>query len=349
MNGKRIRVLLVDDSSIALNILSRLLAQDPDIEVVGQARDGIEALKLIPLVKPTIICTDYYMPKMNGLELTQQVMQKYPMPILVVSSILNVKASKEVFLLLQAGALDCIQKPSTSFINDAMAKAFIDKIRLLSGVYAIRKENNKAPFLPSPLPKRHSSQSYQIVTIGSSTGGPTALATIFKALPKDFFLPIVCVQHISRGFLEGFAEWLRTQCQLEIMIVKSEEPLKASHIYLPAEGSHLVVENGKILKTSYIPPVDGHRPSINVTMESVALNFGESAIGILLTGMGKDGARGMKAIAQAGGLTIAQDEASCAVFGMPHEAIMEGAASLILDPDSIALFLKEKIQGKKTL
>lgn len=341
-----IKVLLVDDSSVALNILSRLLAQDPDIQVVGQAQNGLEALKLIPLVKPTIICTDYFMPKMNGLELTKNVMQMYPMPILVMSSILDVNASKEVFFLLQAGALDCIQKPTT-LANDALAKAFIDKIRLLSGIYAKGNLSCQPSALPSQLSKIRLSADYQIIAIGSSTGGPTALATIFKVLPKNFPLPIICVQHISKGFLEGFAEWLRTQCPLNIKIIKKEEQMQAGHIYLPAEGTHLIADRDKSLRVSYAPPIDGHRPSINVTMETVALHYGRESLGILLTGMGKDGAHGLKAISQAGGLTIAQSEESCAVFGMPQEAISMGAASFVMDPSTIALFLKENLQASK--
>lgn len=346
MNSAPIKVLLVDDSPIALNIMSRIIAQDPDIQVVGKAQNGLEALKLIPLVNPTIICTDYFMPKMNGLELTKSVMEMYPMPILVMSSILDKKSSKEVFPLLQAGALDCIQKPTTMG-SDVLAKAFIDKIRLLSGVYAMGKVGWQFPALPTQLSNIHLESSYQIIVIGSSTGGPTALATIFKALPQDFSLPIVCIQHISKGFLEGFAEWLKTQCLLNIKIIKSEEQMQAGYIYLPAEGTHLIIDKDKFLRASYAPPLDGQRPSINVTMEAAALHYGRVSIGILLTGMGKDGANGLKAISQAGGVTIAQSEDSCAVFGMPQEAINLGAASLVMDPSAIASFLKENVKASK--
>jgi two-component system chemotaxis response regulator CheB len=279
------------------------------------------------------------MPKMNGLELTKSVMHMYPMPILVVSSILDVKSSKEVFSLLQVGALDCIQKPTT-LANDALGKALIDKIRLLSGVYGMGKMSWQSSIFPSQLPKLHMAASYQIIVLGSSTGGPSVLSTIFKDLPKNFPVPIVCVQHISKGFLEGFAEWLKTQCSLNIKIVKSEEQIQAGYIYLPAEGTHLIVDKDKNLRASYAPPIDGHRPSINVTMETVALHYKRASIGILLTGMGKDGARGLKAISLAGGLTIAQNEDSCAVFGMPQEAISMGAASLIMDPSAIGHVLK---------
>jgi two-component system, chemotaxis family, protein-glutamate methylesterase/glutaminase len=346
MNSLPIRVLLVDDSPLALNILSRLLTQDPDIQVVGKAQNGLEALHLIPLVKPTIICTDYFMPKMDGLELTKQVMQTSPMPILVVSSILDVKNSKEVFWVLQAGALDCIQKP-TSFDNDATAKALVEKIRVLSRVYVMGKGSKQSAIPSFIVPKVQLTRSYQAIAIGASTGGPVTLAAILKDLPPQFPIPILCVQHISNGFLEGFAEWLKSQCRFNIKIIKDEEQMKPGHIYLPMEGTHLVVDHEKHLRISYAPPIGGHRPSINVTMESVALHFGKEAIGILLTGMGDDGAKGMKAISSAGGLTIAQSEASCAVFGMPQAAINIGAASLVMDPTAISAFLKEILKTKK--
>lgn len=339
MNTAPIRVLLVDDSMLALNVMSRLLAQAPGIQVVGKAQNGIEALNLIPFVKPTIICTDYLMPQMDGLELTKRVMLAFPMPILVVSSFLDIKSSKEVFSLLDAGAIDCIQKPN-AFSNSIDNKAFIDKIRIISKVFIFNKGQKSPDFLHTTLPKNHKiHSSYEVIIIGASTGGPKALGTILPALPKHFPIPILCVQHISKGFLEGFVAWLKSQCQLNVKIIKDEEKIEQGHIYLPKEGTHLIIDKEKQLKISFSPPIRGHRPSINVTMESAAKQFGKEVIGILLTGMGDDGAQGMKTISATGGLTIVQNQASCAVFGMPKAALEIGAVNLVMDPPTIASFL----------
>lgn len=336
-NSSPIRVLLVEDSSVALELISRILSTDPRIEIVGTARNGVEALHLIPLVKPTIICTDYFMPQMDGLELTKIVMQECPIPILVISSILNVNNSKETFSILEAGALDCIEKPSS--VQGPLSKSFLEKIHILSGVFVAQKKQSKT--VPKQIFSEVVKQNYKVIVIGSSTGGPSVLSTILKTLPAEFAIPILCIQHMSKGFLNGFVEWLKSQCHLNVTILSDEEKMKRKHIYVPAEGTHLVIDDRMQLKCLFAPPTVEFHTAINTTMESVAHCFGKEAIAILLTGMGEDGALGMKAIKESGGITIAQNEASCPVFGMPKAAIDMGAAEFVMDPSEISLFLKK--------
>jgi two-component system, chemotaxis family, protein-glutamate methylesterase/glutaminase len=339
-----IRVLLVEDSRIALVILKRILDSSPQIEVVGEARSGLEALTLIPKVEPDVICTDLHMPEMDGLEFTFQVMALYPRPILVISVSVQEEDAKRVFQLLEAGAVDIFPKPTAGLAaNDELFKQeLINKIKILSGVKVFRKKR-KSPSQVNNLEADDFSdfayKSYikpKIVVIGASTGGPQALQEIFTQLPADFPVPVICVQHICFGFLQGLIDWLATHCQLTIQIAQLGDMPKPGKIYFPDEQLHLELDAWGRFIYSDLPPVAGHRPSVTVSFESVAKFYGNATVGILLSGMGRDGADGMQAIAQAGGFTIAQDEATSVVFGMPKEAINLGAAKQILPIEAIA-------------
>jgi two-component system chemotaxis response regulator CheB len=341
-----VSVLLVDDSLIALTILARMLSTSPDIQVVGKARSGREALELIPRLQPAVICTDLHMPDMDGLELTQEIMDRFPRPILVVSAAVQSEDAHNVFRLLEAGAVDVLPKPRSGLAADEpdVAQELIRKIKIISGVVALTRRQKIAPSSaqlqagPSspPLPPRP-----RIVAVGASTGGPQALRTILAQLPADFPAAILCVQHISEGFLAGLVDWLATQCSLSVKIVQSgEEPLPGT-IYFPQEGTHLEIDKTGRLVCSHKAPVDGHRPSVTATFKSVADYCGDAAIGVLLTGMGSDGAQGMQEIFAAGGITIAQNEETSVVFGMPKQAIARGAVKYVLPVHKIAFMLPE--------
>jgi two-component system chemotaxis response regulator CheB len=346
-----IRVLLVEDSQVTLVILRRILNSSPQIEVVGEARTGIEALELIPTVQPDVICTDLHMPKMDGLEFTSEVMTLYPRPILVISSWVQEEDSPHVFQLLEAGALDIFPKPSAGLtIEDKLLnQELIHKIHILSGVKVFKKKRKS----PSPGKRfdTFSSQSYvkpEIIVIGASTGGPQALNEFFAQLPSNFPVPVICIQHICSGFLQGFMDWLSSNCRLPIQMAKPGDKPKPGRIYFPPEQQHLKLDARGRFSCSDAPPLDGHRPSITVTFKSVAKFYGRATLGILLTGMGRDGAEGLQYIAQTGGLTIAQDEASSIIFGMPKEAIDLGAAKLILPIHEIAPKLLEILQKQSS-
>lgn len=334
-----IRVLLVDDSPMALHILQRLLSLSPDIQVAGTAADGVEALELLPALNPDVICTDLHMSGMDGLELTRAVMNRYPRPILVVSVSVE-PDSPNVFRLLEAGAVDVYPKPRAILDADheKLARELAKKIRILAGVHVHRRVET-APRAPPPLPPPFSLSPpapVRMVAIAASTGGPQAFREILSHLPPAFPAPVVCVQHIGGDFLTGMLTWLAEVCPLSVRKAAQGEIPQAGTVYFAPEDAHLEFDERGRFALSDAPPCDGHRPSATVTLRAAARRFASGAVGVLLTGMGRDGAEGMADIAAAGGITIAQDEASSVVYGMPREAVALGAAQQVLPLEQIA-------------
>lgn len=355
-NGTKISVLLVDDSPVVLSILKRMLLTAPDIEVVGTARNGVEALELIPKLEPAVVCTDLHMPKMDGLELTREIMAQFPKPILVISvSVSREEDAQTVFRLLEAGAIDVFLKPrgGSEAEYHQLTNGLISKIRILSGVYVFRKRGaaTAAPVPQAPVAtpaKIEVPQFFRIrvVAIGASTGGPIAIQQIVTHFRAGFPVPIICVQHISQGFLQGLVEWLDGQCSLRVKIAESGEKPKPGYIYFPAEDRHLEVDaNGCFIFKSQTTYQTNHCPSVNVTFDSIARYYGRSAVGVLLTGMGNDGATGLLNISQAKGITIAQDEKSSIVFGMPKSAIDINAAQHVISLNEIAPTLQKIVSN----
>lgn len=354
MSESPIKVLLVEDSPVALNILQKLLQSSPDIIVVGTATNGQEALAMIPQLQPQVICTDLYMKKMDGLEFTKQVMTKYPRPILVISNGVGERDADNVFQILQSGAVDVFPKPTTGLPSDyeKLRTKLIAKLKLIAGVKVFTKRSllTKSPAQPLSVTKKsptpitcNHTQKIEAIAIGASTGGPQALQQMLAVLPADLAVPVFCTQHISTGFLQGLVDWLAGRCQIAVKIAKVGEYPVPGIVYFAPEGYHLELNSwGKFIYGDR-ERVDGHRPSITVNFQSVARFYGDRAVGILLTGMGRDGARGMQAIGQAGGITIAQDEKSCIVFGMPKEAIALNAAKYVLPLPEIMPFLLNKV------
>ncbi len=333
-----IRVLLVDDSPIALHILQCLLSHSPEIEVAGTAANGREALDLLPALNPDVICTDLHMPVMDGLEFTREVMDKYPRPILVVSVSVE-PGSPNVFRLLEAGAVDVYAKPRAILDADQekLARELASKIRILAGVHVFRRNGAALRAAPPQLPiPPQPRAAARIVAIGASTGGPQALRMILSGLPAGFSVPVLCVQHIAHGFLSELVAWLAETSPLPVRKAAQGEVPQAGVVYFAPDNAHLELDNGGRLNLTQAPPCDGHRPSVTATMRAVARQFGSAAVGVLLTGMGRDGAEGMAAIAAAGGVTIAQDKASSVVYGMPREAVALGAAQQVLSLEQIA-------------
>lgn len=356
MSLSPIRVFLVEDSPVSLVILKRMLTSTPDIQVVGTARNGIEALELIPEAQPTVICTDFYMPGMDGLEFTKQIMAKYPRPILVISASVQPDNTQNIFQLLEAGAVDVFPKPGAGLAADyeLVKEELISKIKVLSGVTVFTKYRPSTarpmPAEVSPLRLTNtvvSASSKRVLAIGASTGGPQALHSILAQLPANLPFPVLCVQHISEGFLQGLVNWLNAECRLPVKIAQAGEVPISGTVYFAPERAHLELDR----QGKFICPdsalVDGHRPSVTVTFQSVAKFYGKAAIAVLLTGMGRDGAEGMRAIAEAGGITIAQDEKSSVVFGMPKEAIALGVVQHVLPANDIANFVTNKLLPKK--
>jgi len=344
-----IGVFLVEDSPIALQVLTKIISDAPDMKIVGTADNGRDALLAIPQVNPDIICTDLYMKGMDGLELIQQIMTRFPKPILVISVAVGADNPENVFQLLQAGAIDVLPKPTTGLASDYNKRELLDKIRVLAGVKVFTR-SSRSFRRNSPVPIQTLSRNeslispdaqIKLVAIGTSTGGPQAVFKILRVLPKDFPVPILCTQHISAGFLDGLVSWMNQECQLTVKIAEHGEILQGGVVYYAPDGFNLEVNRQQRVNLS--PPCAGeiHCPSVNVMFRSVALHNGSGSLGVLLTGMGEDGAQGMLAIAQAGGITIVQDEASCAVFGMPKAAIDLGAVQHIVEIDKIGHFIAQ--------
>jgi two-component system chemotaxis response regulator CheB len=353
-----IRVLIAEDSPVVQVILRRMLATYPDIELVGMASTGKEALAMMSQARPDVVCTDFHMPEMNGLELTQEIMATMPRPILVLSASVQAEDTQNVFRVLNAGAVDVLPKPIDGGANNwnDLQQELITKIRVLSGVavFTHRRQlmgQSRRPrgTAPSALPSLSTiapevrQRHYELVAIGASTGGPQALQGILRQIPGNFPVPVVCVQHISRGFLTGLVNWLNAECAVSVQIAQVGMRAEAGVVYFPPEDQHLTFSRRGVFASAPLPPFSGHRPSVTVTFESVAAVYGRHCVGILLTGMGKDGAVGMQSIAQAGGVTIAQDEATSVVFGMPKEAIALGAAQYILPLGEIAPVLLKRL------
>ncbi|MGI0479906.1 chemotaxis-specific protein-glutamate methyltransferase CheB [Geminocystis sp. CENA526] len=341
-----IKVLLVEDSPVATLLLQKIINSSPDIQVVGCAKTGIEGLELVKKMNPDVICTDLHMPKMNGLEFVQQVMANFPKPILVISASVQEEDTKHIFEVLNAGAVDIFPKPRSGQTSDydAISQPLLGKIRLLSGIKVFRrKAPSSLPSISSTSSKFSSStvsisnsNKIEVIAIGTSTGGPQVLLEVLGNIPANFSVPIVCVQHISVGFLGGLIDWLNNNCQLKVKVAMTGEKPQGGYIYFPPEKHHLEFDrNGRFFCFTGLP-VDGHCPSVTVTFNSCANIFGKNAIGILLTGMGRDGAQGLLSMFQKGAYTIAQDEASSIVFGMPGEAVRLGAAKKVLPSSSIA-------------
>ncbi|MBF0421757.1 MAG: chemotaxis-specific protein-glutamate methyltransferase CheB [Magnetococcales bacterium] len=337
-----IRVVLVDDSPVALKILQDIVEADGDIVVAGSAADGLIGWQKIREIRPDVVCTDYHMPNMNGLALVQAVMSQHPLPILVISVSVAEEADNELVMsVLQAGALDILAKPpgGPSSRNERWGRQLRQKIRVLSGSQPM-KLIQYSPYtgLKMEEPPGKKSPSGGVIVIGASTGGPQALTRILKALPEDFSCPVVVVQHIGASFLPGLVTWLGKGIALPVIHARAGDRLRPGTIYFPPATANLsVTEAGQFFFHPHDPGQDGvNLFSIDLTCTSLAHCFQASVLGILLTGMGSDGARGLLEIRRRGGATIAQDEASSVIFGMPRQAIELGAARAVLPLNDMA-------------
>jgi two-component system chemotaxis response regulator CheB len=337
INGP-IRVLVVDDSALVRQILGRLLEVDPAVRVIGYAADGKEAVEKTFQLRPDLITMDIRMPGMDGLEATEKIMAYRPTPILIVTSARDRRGVQVTMETLAAGALEVVEKP-TILPDDsweALGAPLVEKVKLLAGVKVITHLRGRSRLLTGRARPDERERPQRVVGIGVSTGGPGVLAMILGALPADFPLALLIVQHISEGFVAGLVEWLSRQVRLPIRLAREGDQVRPGLALMAPEGVHLIVERGGRAHLGRALPVGGHRPSADVLLHSLADVYGEAAVGVLLTGMGRDGAEGLRAVLSAGGYTIVQDEESCAVFGMPKAAIEIGAAQDILSPVGIA-------------
>jgi two-component system, chemotaxis family, protein-glutamate methylesterase/glutaminase len=341
------KVLLVEDSLIAIELLQRLLKHSAEVEIVGTARNGKEALDLIPTTNPDVICTDLHMAPIDGLELTREVMANFPRPILVISNSVQEDDTKNIFSLLQAGAVDIFPKPTSGDYKEYehVKSRLLAKIKMLAQV-SVKVRSGGTVLNPiGSTPNIHDTGTLRAISIGASTGGPQAIHKIITALPQNLPVPIICAQHIGDGFLTGLISWLNEDSQLTVKIAQVGETPAPRTVYFAPEKAHLEFDpQGKFIYSNFTAST-GTCPSIDTLFRSIAKVYGRASASILLTGMGTDGIIGMQAIAAAGGTTIAQDEQSCLVFGMAKQAIASGCVQHTLGIQEIAPFLINKIAG----
>ena len=334
----RIRVLVVEDSLTVRKRLVEVLAGDPELDVVGEAEDGKQAIELCQQLRPDVVTLDMMLPVMTGLAATEFIMAYCPTPILIVSASTNRGELFRTYEALAAGAVDVFEKPSGIELDDGWARTLVAAVKLVSRIKVITHPRGRLSGLRRPASRPEASSSCRALAVGASTGGPAALVEILKAMPPDYPLPILLVIHIASAFAAGFAEWLDGQSPLRVRYAQNGEPLPRmgdGRVLMAVPDQHMVLRHGRLWLTDD-PERHSCRPSVDLLFESVALELGRQAAACLLTGMGKDGAAGLLAIRRAGGTTLAQDEATSVVFGMPREAIRLGAATHVLPLDQIA-------------
>jgi len=337
---KRIRVLIVEDTRVVAEFLTALLRSDPRIDVVGVAIDGEAAIEATNRLNPDVITMDINMPKMNGFEATRRIMEGRPAPIVIVCGGLSANEVAINFHALEAGALAVVARPSGvgAIDHDSSTRELIDTVKLMSEVRVVRRwPKNKVPALTTPaveIPR--SANGIDVIAIGASTGGPAALQTILAGLPKDFSFPILIVQHMTSGFVQGFVDWLARASGFPVQVANEGDVLEPGHAYVAPDNFHMGVgRDNRVLLTRHFKN-DHLRPSVAYLFESVERVFGSRVVGVLLTGMGRDGVDELKRLKDAGAITVAQDAVSSVVHGMPGEAISIGAAQHVLSPQAIA-------------
>ncbi len=325
-NKSRTRVLIVDDSAFMRVALSRMVASDPDLSVVGTAGSGIEALAKITSLDPDVITLDMQMPSLDGLETLRNIMAQFPRPVIMVSST-TLKGAEITFNALEAGAFDYVPKQMSSTSLDIVhiREELISKIKSAAESRPSRDQIvllRKPPRAVNPNTRKVPSSLPAIVALGISTGGPKALREILPLLPGDLPVPILVVQHMPVGFTAPFAERLNNLCALSVREAAHGEIVHPGVLYIAPAQAQMTIErptkSETVICLSGKPENQVHVPSVDVMMQSVATTFGPNSLGVIMTGMGSDGAQGMNAIHRAGGFTVGQDEASCAVYGMPR-------------------------------
>lgn len=345
---KEIKVLIVDDSALVRNTYKVLLESDPEIKVTGTASDPYIAVQKIQKEKPDVITLDIEMPRMDGLTFLKKIMSQAPMPVLIISN-QTVHGADVAVKALEAGAADVMAKPGMATSDEIMESriTLIDKIKSVYQAKNVRREN-KTKSIVQPMLKRPvrnvAWNSQSIIAIGASTGGTEAIKEILGNLPLDT-PPVVIVQHMPEKFTTSFAKRLNEICIIGVKEGEDSDILLPGHAYVAPGGLHMTIkrfQNTYRLKIFNGELINRHRPSVNVLFNSVAEVAGKHAIGVLLTGMGDDGATGLLAMHQKGAFTIAQDEATCAVFGMPMKAIAAGGVSKVLPLQDIGLELSQK-------
>ena len=329
----KIRTLIADDSATFRAVLRSVLEGAADIEVVGEAADGASAVRLVRALRPDVLTLDVQMPGLDGLGALEEIMRVAPTPVVVLSAAAGASGALS-FRALELGALEVLPKPRGGAAGlEKGAEEIRNAIRVVAGVKVLtrRRQRGAAATAPAGLARGHRPAA---VGIAASTGGPAALARILSALPPAYPLPMLVVQHMARGFQDAFVAWLASVSTRRVKMAEDREVIAAGTVYVGPDGRHLEIVGGRV-HLGDGPPVDGFRPSATILFASLARDLGGRAAGLVLTGMGRDGAEGLRRLRQAGGWAAAQGPATSAVYGMPREALECGAAQLSLELDEI--------------
>jgi two-component system chemotaxis response regulator CheB len=332
-----IRVLVVDDSAFMRKMVTEILMRDAGISVVGQARDGADALVKLETLKPDVITLDIEMPVMDGISALTEILKRRPTPVLMLSSLTQAGADATI-RCLELGAVDFIGKPSGAISLDInkISSEIIGKVISAAGAkLGRRKTAPEKTYIPAP-PTRSGKDKISAIFIGASTGGPRALQQVIPLLPANIGVPIVVVQHMPVGFTKSFAARLEQTSPFSAREAEDGDRLRPGEVLVAPGGRHLVFDSSGVAKLTDEPPVHGVRPAIDVTLASLVALYGGSLLAALLTGMGKDGARALKQLLDKGGFTLAEDETTCVVYGMPKAAVELGAVRLLLPLSEIA-------------
>jgi two-component system chemotaxis response regulator CheB len=336
------RVLIVDDSPTARELIAGILGHDPEIEIIGQATNGEEAVRMTQELRPDVLTVDIHMPLMSGLEATQKIMSTCPTPIVIVSASTLVHDVEWAMNALQLGALTLLLKPPgpDAANYDAAARELVETVKAMAGVKVVGRRPREAAPAKRPQLAPVATATPRAIAIAASTGGPPAIQQVLRELPADFPAPILVVQHIASGFTEGFVSWLDTALPLRVKAAEQNERLRPGVVYVAPEDRHLGAAGSGCVALSSDEPIGGFRPSATFLFDSVGRVYKEASVGIILTGMGSDGVEGLKILRAEGGHVIAQDEASCVVYGMPGAAKQAGVVDASVSLDRIAAIIQ---------
>jgi two-component system, chemotaxis family, protein-glutamate methylesterase/glutaminase len=353
MDADKIKVLVADDSQVTRMLLVQLLNSDPCIRVIGAVNDGQAALEFLEagVQRPDVVVMDIHMPRLDGFEATRRIMETQPLPIIICTATASPQDLAVAFRSMEAGAVACVEKPVALGADfEPRLRNLLQTVRLMSEVKVVRRWNRSrsAPTMPpaSSSGKPRASAGVKLIGVGASTGGPPVLQTILSGLPKDFPVPLLIVQHIARGFLPGMVDWLGQTTGLRVHIAAHGATPLPGHAYVAPDDFHLAADARGHLVLAREPAESGLRPAVSYLFRSLADSYGANAVGVLLTGMGRDGATELKRMKDHGAYTIAQDRDSSIVHGMPGAAIELGAASQVLAADKIAGALIARIGGR---
>lgn len=341
MENKIIRVLIVDDSSTASMLLAHIISSDPGLQVAGTVGNGEEALQWLEKQSCDVITMDIHMPDINGFEVTKKIMETKPLPTVIISSGYTPTDNYLAFRAMEAGALGILEKPAgLGDVNYAhKAEEIISTLKMISSIKLVtRRPKQPAGDLKKIAPKIEAKLEIKAVGIGASLGGPIAIAKILEELPASFPVPVFIVQHIALGFSGEFIRWLQERSKLQICSAVDGAKAEPGHVYIAADACQMGIRPGNIISLDYTS-TGSLQPSVGHLFKSLAETYGPQSVGVMLTGMGRDGAAELLLMKQKGAYTIAQDEKSCLMFGMPKEAILLGAAKQILPLNTIAAAL----------